>query len=93
MEGVLVYFGHGNWMVVAHLVLVLIIALFVAMQATKSLKAVPGGFQNVMEAYLGGVISMGKDVIGEKLARKYLPLVDWGIGLLLKLCYLLLLYF
>ncbi|HIP61187.1 MAG TPA: F0F1 ATP synthase subunit A [Sulfurovum sp.] len=75
MEGVLVYFGHGNWMVVAHLVLVLVIALFIAMQATKSLKAVPGGFQNVMEAYLGGVISMGKDVIGEKLARKYLPLV------------------
>jgi F-type H+-transporting ATPase subunit a len=28
-----------------------------------------------MEAYLGGVISMGKDVIGEDLARKYLPLV------------------
>ena len=75
MEGVLVYFGHGNWMVVAHLVLVLAIALFIAMQATKSLKAVPGGFQNVMEAYLAGVISMGKDVIGEKLARKYLPLV------------------
>ena len=75
MEGVLVYFGHGNWMVAAHLVLVLVIALFIAMQATKSLKAVPSGFQNIMEAYLGGVISMGKDVIGEKLARKYLPLV------------------
>jgi len=29
----------------------------------------------VMEAYLDGVISMGKDTIGEKLARKYLPLV------------------
>ncbi len=28
-----------------------------------------------MEAYLDGVISMGKDTIGEKLARKYLPLV------------------
>ncbi len=31
--------------------------------------------QNVMEAYLQGVLSMGKDVIGEELARKYLPLV------------------
>jgi F-type H+-transporting ATPase subunit a len=28
-----------------------------------------------MEAYLEGVIAMGKDVIGEELARKYLPLV------------------
>ncbi len=28
-----------------------------------------------MEAYLDGVISMGKDTIGESLARKYLPLV------------------
>jgi F-type H+-transporting ATPase subunit a len=28
-----------------------------------------------MEAFLGGVISMGKDTIGEESARKYLPLV------------------
>ncbi len=75
MEGVLVYFGHGNWMVVAHLVLVMIIALYIGMKAASSLKAVPSGTQNIMEAFLGGVISMGKDVIGEKLARKYLPLV------------------
>jgi F-type H+-transporting ATPase subunit a len=28
-----------------------------------------------MEAYLGGDVSMGRDVIGEELSRKYLPLV------------------
>jgi len=79
MEGVFTYlgaiFGHGQMMFVAHLVLVAIIVLLIAKMATKSLKAVPNGTQNVMEAYLSGVIAMGKDVIGEELARKYLPLV------------------
>jgi len=79
MEGVFTYlgaiFGHGNGMVISHLILVMIIALYVAHKATANLKAVPSGTQNVMEAFLGGVISMGKDVIGEELARKYLPLV------------------
>jgi len=79
MEGVFTYlgaiFGHGQMMFVAHLVLVAIIILAIAKMATKSLRAVPNGTQNVMEAYLGGAIAMGKDVIGEELARKYLPLV------------------
>ena len=79
MEGVFTYlgaiFGHGQMMFVAHLVLVAIIILAIAKMATKSLRAVPNGTQNVMEAYLGGAIAMGRDVIGEELARKYLPLV------------------
>ncbi len=83
MEGVYTYLGalfgghngEGVGMFIAHLVLVLLIAVYVANRATKSLKSVPTGTQNVMEAYLQGVIAMGKDVIGEKLARKYLPLV------------------
>ena len=79
MEGVFTYlgaiFGHGQMMFVAHLILVAIIILAIAKMATKSLRAVPNGAQNVMEAYLGGAIAMGKDVIGEELARKYLPLV------------------
>ena len=79
MEGVFTYlgaiFGHGQMMFVAHLILVAVIVMLIAKMATKSLRAVPNGTQNVMEAYLGGVIAMGKDVIGEELARKYLPLV------------------
>jgi len=81
MEGVFTYlsgiFGEDNHSVVliAHLLLVAAIILLIAKMATKSLRAVPTGAQNVMEAYLEGVIAMGKDVIGEKLARKYLPLV------------------
>jgi len=79
MEGVFTYlgaiFGHGQMLMVSHLVLVAIIVIAIAKMATKSLRAVPNGTQNVMESYLGGVIAMGKDVIGEELARKYLPLV------------------
>lgn len=84
MDGVFTYlgaiFGHGQMMFVAHLILVAAIILMIAKMATKSLKAVPNGTQNVMEAYLGGVIAMGKDVIGEEMARKYLPLVA-AVGL------------
>ncbi|MHB0993906.1 MAG: F0F1 ATP synthase subunit A [Sulfurovum sp.] len=84
MEGVFTYlgafFGHGQMMFVAHLVLVAILIVVFAKMATKSLKAVPTGTQNVMEAYLDGTIAMGKDVIGEELARKYLPLVA-AVGL------------
>ena len=84
MEGVFTYlgaiFGHGQMMFVAHLVLVAFIILIIAKMATKSLRAVPTGTQNVMEAYLDGTIAMGKDVIGEELARKYLPLVA-AVGL------------
>ncbi len=79
MEGVFTYlgaiFGHGQMLFVSHLVLVLIIILVIAKMATKSLRAVPNTTQNVMEAYLGGVIAMGRDVVGEEYARKYLPLV------------------
>ncbi|WP_415407757.1 F0F1 ATP synthase subunit A [Sulfurovum sp. CS9] len=79
MEGVFTYlgaiFGHGQMLFVSHLILVAIIVLLIAKMATKSLRAVPGGTQNVVEAFLGGVIAMGRDVIGEEHARKYLPLV------------------
>ena len=79
MEGIFTYlgaiFGHGQMLFVSHLVLTAIIVIVIAKMATKSLRAVPTGSQNVMEAFLGGVIAMGKDVIGEEHARKYLPLI------------------
>ena len=79
MGGVFTYlgaiFGHGQMLFVTHLILVAIIVLLVAKMATKALRAVPNGTQNVMEAYLGGVIAMGTDVLGEENARKYLPLI------------------
>ena len=79
MEGVFtflgVFTGHGTGMVIAHLILVMGLVLLLVKYATAQFRAVPGGTQNVMEAFLGGVISMGKDTIGEEKARKYLPLV------------------
>ena len=79
MEGIFTYlgaiFGHGQMLFVSHLILTSVIILLIAKMATKNLRAVPTGTQNVMEAFLGGVISMGKDVIGEEHARKYLPLI------------------
>ena len=79
MEGVYTYlgaiFGHGQMLFVSHLVLVAIIILAIAKMAVSSLRAVPTGTQNVMETYLGGVIAMGTDVVGEEHARKYLPLI------------------
>ncbi len=68
-------FAH-SFIFIAHVLLaVALIVLFVRM-GTKSLQLVPRGVQNILEAYLSGVLSMGKDVMGtEKLAKKYLPLV------------------
>jgi len=79
MEGVFTFIGsvtgHGIGLVIGHLLLVTAVIMWLGLKATANLKAVPGGTQNVMEAYLGGVIAMGTDVIGEEMARKYLPLV------------------
>ena len=72
---------NHDFLIGAHIVLVGIIVLVLAKLATKSMQLVPSGTQNLMEAYLEGVISMGKDVIGVELARKYLPLIA-TIGLL-----------
>ena len=79
MEGVWtflgVFTGHGTAMVVAHLILVIGIVLLLAKMASATMRAVPVGTQNFMEAYIQGAISMGKDTIGEEKARQYLPLV------------------
>ncbi|QQF51580.1 F0F1 ATP synthase subunit A [Campylobacter fetus] len=65
-----------------HLILVAIIVLIVAKLATRSMQLVPRGSQNLLEAYLEGIVSMGRDVMGsDELARKYLPLVA-TIGLI-----------
>ena len=65
-----------------HIILVAIIILIVAKMATSSMQLVPRGTQNLLEAYLEGIVSMGRDVMGsDELARKYLPLVA-TIGLI-----------
>jgi len=68
--------SHNHIFIIAsHTVLVALIVLGIAKLATSSLQIVPRGAQNVAEAFLDGVISIGRDVIGEELSRKYLPLI------------------
>ena len=79
MEGIFTFFGvishNHTFIFVAHMLLAALLAIVVAKLATKSLKVVPTGCQNVVEAYLEGVLAMGRDVIGESYAKRYLPLV------------------
>jgi F-type H+-transporting ATPase subunit a len=58
-----------------HMLLAAAIVLLLAKMATSNLRVVPTGVQNLMEAYLGGVLAMGADVMGKEEARRYLPLV------------------
>ncbi|TQR34587.1 F0F1 ATP synthase subunit A [Campylobacter sp. MIT 99-7217] len=59
-----------------HLGLVVIISVILARFATRSMQLVPRGTQNLAEAYMEGILSMGRDTMGsEEAARKYLPLV------------------
>ncbi len=58
-----------------HMLLAAGIALVLVKVAMSNLKIVPTGTQNVMEAYISGVLKMGTDVMGQESARRYLPLV------------------
>lgn len=58
-----------------HMLLAAAIALVLARAAMSNLKVVPTGTQNIMEAYISGVLKMGTDVMGQEAARRYLPLV------------------
>ena len=58
-----------------HLLLSAGIALALVKVAMSNLQVVPKGSQNLMEAYIGGVLQMGTDVMGKEAARRYLPLV------------------
>jgi len=78
-ERLFTFFGmishDHSFIFLTHMILSAIIVLVLAKIATASMRLVPTGTQNVMEAYLGGVMYMGTDVMGKEEARKYLPLV------------------
>ncbi|PRM88063.1 F0F1 ATP synthase subunit A [Aliarcobacter cryaerophilus] len=81
MEGRLFTFlgtigGHGQeWIILSHFVLVIGIIFLVSRMATKKMQLVPTGSQNVMEAFVGGIVSVGTDSMGEKNSRIYMPLI------------------
>jgi len=66
---------NHSFLFLTHMLLSAFIAMFLAKVAMSNLQLVPTGTQNVMEAYLKGVLEMGIDVMGRAHARKYLALV------------------
>ncbi|MDX9744283.1 MAG: F0F1 ATP synthase subunit A [Arcobacteraceae bacterium] len=69
-------FGHNQeWMILSHLALTIMVVLLLARAATKKIQLVPTGTQNVMEAYLQGVVAIGSDSMGEKNAKIFMPLI------------------
>lgn len=70
------FVGHSpEATLIASIVIVAFLSLLIAKLATRALQVVPNGCQNVMEAYIEGVVSMGAGVMGAEKAKKYLPLV------------------
>lgn len=81
MEGRLFTFfgaigGHGQeWIILSHLALTVVVVFLIARAATNKIQLVPTGAQNIIEAYLKGVITIGSDSMGEDNARKFMPLI------------------
>ncbi len=66
---------NHTYLFLAHMFLTAGIVIMLAKMAIKNLKVVPSGTQNLMEAYLQGVVAMGADVMGREKAMRYMPLV------------------
>jgi len=79
MGEIFTFFGliseDHNFIFLSHMILSAFIAIVLAKMAVTNLQLVPKGTQNVMEAYVAGVLQMGTDVMGRLHARKYLALV------------------
>ncbi len=68
--------GHSmDWLLLSHLAIVVGIIIATSVSATIAIKLVPGAMQNVFEAYLQGVISIGEGSMGKENARTYMPLI------------------
>lgn len=79
MGEIFTFFGlishDKTFIYVTHMLLAASIAIILVKVAMSNLQLVPRGTQNVMEAYIGGVLKMGTDVMGKENASRYLPLV------------------
>ncbi|WP_324170780.1 F0F1 ATP synthase subunit A [Sulfurimonas sp.] len=79
MPDLFTFFGiishNKEFIYITHMLLSAGLALMLVKSAMSNLQLVPKGAQNFMEAYLGGVLQMGIDVMGKEDARRYLPLI------------------
>lgn len=66
--------ANHDFIIGFYTILTAILVLLFARLATRKLEVVPSGLQNVAEVFLSGILFFAKDAIGEKLARKYIPL-------------------
>jgi F-type H+-transporting ATPase subunit a len=64
-----------SFIYLTHMILSAGITLVFVRVAMSNLQLVPRGTQNIMEAYISGVLKMGTDVMGEEKARKYVALI------------------
>jgi len=58
-----------------HMLLSAGLAVILVRSAMSNLQLVPKGTQNLMEAYISGVLQMGADVMGKENARRFVPLI------------------
>ncbi|MBL0708880.1 MAG: F0F1 ATP synthase subunit A [Sulfurimonas sp.] len=58
-----------------HMLLSAGLAILLVRAAMSNLQLVPKGTQNVMEAYISGVLQMAVDVMGKEDARRYVALI------------------
>ena len=79
MPDLFLFFGlisHDKMFIyITHMLLSAGLAMLLVRMAMSNLQLVPKGTQNLMEAYINGVLQMGTDVMGKENARKYLPLI------------------
>ncbi len=69
------FLGHDQYtQLIIHTIIAALLSIIVAKLATRKLQIVPTGCQNVMEATVSGILTIGKDVANEEVARKYLTL-------------------
>jgi F-type H+-transporting ATPase subunit a len=54
---------------------IMLILAIVSYLATKNMKRIPSGLQNLMEFAVEGIINLVAGIMGEKRAKKYLPLL------------------
>ncbi|PAF45303.1 F0F1 ATP synthase subunit A [Helicobacter sp. 11S02629-2] len=90
MEGRLFTFAglisnNHSFVIGFYTVLIAIITIVISMLATRRMQVVPTGLQNFYEYIIGGMLYIGKDALGDKLARKYFPLAG-TIGIYVFYC-------
>ena len=92
MPDLFTFFGlishDKTFIYMTHMLLSAGIALVLVRSAMSNLQMVPRGTQNLMEAYISGILRMGIDVMGEKDARRFVPLVA-TIGLFVAIANLI----